>query len=187
VAPSGRQSSEFVRKGGDLLRKLGIRPRGDGDNQISLLLPNGSRIVGLPVGADTTRGFSNVALLLIDEAARVPGDAYTALRPMIATNPNAAVWMMSTPNGRQGFFYEEWTRPDSNWLHIEAPATRCPRIPASFLEEERRTMVDQAFRSEYLCEFVAADFAYFDPDSVAAAFRRGEANRARRQQEGIRP
>ena len=113
----------------------------------------------------------------------MPDDVYTALRPMIATNPNAAVWMMSTPNGRQGFFYEEWTRPDSNWVHIEAPATRCPSIPASFLEEERRTMLDQAFRSEYLCEFVAADFAYFDPDSVAAAFRRGEANRRLRGQQ----
>ncbi len=187
AAPSGRQSSEFVRKARGFLRMLGIRPRGDGDNEISLLFPNGSRIVGLPVGADTTRGFSGVALLLIDEAARVPDEVYTALRPMIATNANAAVWMMSTPNGRQGFFYEEWTRPASDWVHIEAPATRCPRIPAAFLEEERRTMLDQAFRSEYLCEFVAADFAYFDPLSVAAAFRRGEANRARRQREELKP
>jgi len=40
-----------------MLRKLAIRPRGDGDNEISILLPNRSRIVGLLVGADTTRGF----------------------------------------------------------------------------------------------------------------------------------
>ena len=27
------------------------------------------------------------------------------------------------------------------------------------------------FRQEYLCEFLAADHAYFDPEAVADAFR----------------
>ena len=40
VSPSGRQSGEFVRKCAGLLRKLGIRPHGDGDDEISLELPN---------------------------------------------------------------------------------------------------------------------------------------------------
>jgi hypothetical protein len=35
--------------------------RGDGDNGISLLLPNGSRIVGLPGTEATVRGFSAVS------------------------------------------------------------------------------------------------------------------------------
>ena len=39
---------------------------------------------------------------------------------------------------------------------IEAPATACRRIPAC----------------EYLCEFVAADFSYFDPATIDAAFYR---------------
>jgi hypothetical protein len=30
---------------------------------------------------------------------------------------------------------------------------------------------DQFFRQEYLCEFVADDFAYFDPDAAADACR----------------
>jgi hypothetical protein len=171
ASPSARQSAEFVRKASAFLRKPGIRPRGDGDNGISLLLPNGARIVGLPADADTTRGFSNVDLLLIDEAARVSGEFYASLRPMIATNDKAALWLMSTPNGRQGFFYDEWIRPGSDWVRIAAPATRCPRIRPEFLEEERRTHTDQDFRSEYLCEFIAADFAYFDPELIEAAFR----------------
>ena len=48
VSPSARQSGEFVRKAAGFARRLGIRPKGDGDNEISLVLPNGSRIVGLP-------------------------------------------------------------------------------------------------------------------------------------------
>jgi Terminase large subunit, T4likevirus-type, N-terminal len=108
ASPSARQSGEFVRKANDFLRVLGIAAKGDGDNRTSLVLPNGSRIVGLPGREATIRGFSAVSLLLIDEASRVPDELYHAVRPMIAANPDAAIWLMSTPNGRQGFFYDEW-------------------------------------------------------------------------------
>ena len=77
ASPTERQSAEFLRKAADFVSRLGIRPRGDGDNTISLELPNGSRIVGLPGTEATVRGFSNVSLLLIDEAARVEDAMYT--------------------------------------------------------------------------------------------------------------
>ena len=64
----------------------GFGRRGDGDNAISLLLPNGSRIVGLPGTEATVRGFSAVSLMLIDEAARVADEMYKALRPMLAVS-----------------------------------------------------------------------------------------------------
>lgn len=57
ASPSERQSAEFLRKAAGLVQKLGIRPRGDGDNETSLLFPNGSRIVGLPGSEGTVRGF----------------------------------------------------------------------------------------------------------------------------------
>ena len=171
ASPSRRQSGEFVRKAEGFLHTLGMTTRGDGDNETSLVLPNGSRIVGLPGREATIRGFSNVALLLIDEASRVPDELYQAVRPMVAANPDAAIWLMSTPNGRQGFFYDEWSQGGPEWKRVEAPATQCPRIRPGFLEEERRHLADQVFRQEYLCEFLAADFAYFDPESIEHAFR----------------
>ncbi|MBM3795124.1 MAG: hypothetical protein FJW31_13880 [Acidobacteria bacterium] len=100
ASPSARQSAEFMRKAARLLRELRIAPRGDGTNSLSLLLPNGARIVGLPGNPDTIRGFSSVGLLLVDEASRVPDELYRALRPMVAANAKAAIWLMSTPNGR---------------------------------------------------------------------------------------
>jgi hypothetical protein len=78
VSPSARQSGEFLRKAGQFVRRLGLRVRGDGDNEMSLQLPNGSRIVGLPGVEDTVRGFSAVSLMLIDEAARFP---MTSIKP----------------------------------------------------------------------------------------------------------
>ena len=163
VSPSSRQSGEFLRKTAAFARKLGIRPKGDGDNLISLAFPNGSRIVGLPATEATNRGFSCVSLLLIDEAARVSDHLYMSLRPMIAVSAGS-LWLMSTPFGKRGFFYETWANGGPEWERIRAPATDCPRIPPAFLEEERATMGERCFRQEYLCEF---------EDSVSGVFHRG--------------
>jgi hypothetical protein len=72
VASPYRHSGEFVRNASEMVSMLKIRPRGDGDNDISLLFPNGSRIVGLPGVEGRVRGFSAVSMLLIDEASRRP-------------------------------------------------------------------------------------------------------------------
>src|SRR5438445_12394778 len=80
LGPSLRQSGEFVRKAEEFVRRLGLRERGDGLNRVSIHLPNGSRIVGLPGTDATSRGFSAVSLLIFDEAAWVPDGVYDALR-----------------------------------------------------------------------------------------------------------
>jgi hypothetical protein len=46
-------------------------------------------------------------LILIDEAARVDDAMYKALRPMLAVG-QGDLWLMSTPYGKRGFFYECW-------------------------------------------------------------------------------
>ena len=168
VSPSERQSAEFLRKASAFLRRLGVRPRGDGDNAVSLLLPNGARIVGLPGVESTVRGFSAVSLMLIDEAARVRDEQYLAVRPMLAVGPGD-LWLLSTPHGRRGFFYEAWANGGPEWLRISVPATRCPRITPAFLEEERRTMGDRWFRQEYLCEFNDTEDSLFQAGLVEAA------------------
>jgi hypothetical protein len=60
---------------------------------MSLLLPNGSRLIGLPGQERTIRGFSSVSLLVIDEAARVEDESYQSVRPMLAVS-NGDVWLM---------------------------------------------------------------------------------------------
>ena len=101
VSPSGRQSGEFVRKTAGFARRLGMRTKGDGTNEMSLQFPNGSRIVGLPGSEETIRGFSAVTLLLVDEASRVADELYMAVRPMLAAS-SGALWLMSTPCGKRG-------------------------------------------------------------------------------------
>jgi Terminase large subunit, T4likevirus-type, N-terminal len=168
VSPSARQTGEFIRKAAGFLRKLKIRPKGDGDNEISLVLPNRARIVGLPGSEATVRGFSSVSLLLVDEAARVSDELYLAIRPMLAVS-DGALWLMSTPFGKRGFFYEAWANGGPAWTRIRASATECPRIGRKFLEEERATMGERWFRQEYLCEF---------EDTLSGVFSRDLMDRA---------
>jgi Terminase large subunit, T4likevirus-type, N-terminal len=170
VGPSGRQSAELVRKARRFASKLGLSLRGDGQNRISLLFPNGSRMVGLPANEATVRGFSAVTLMLVDEAARVPDDLYEAVKPMLATT-DGSLWLMSTPYGKRGFFYEEWVRGGDAWLRVEAPATECSRIPARFLEEERTQKGERLFSQEYLCKFVQDDDCMFREEDLRACMR----------------
>jgi hypothetical protein len=169
VSPSARQSGEFLKKAAEFVRRLGIRPKGDGANQISLALPNRSRIVGLPGMESTIRGFSAVSLLLVDEAAWVSDELYLAIRPMLAVS-DGTLWLMSTPHGKQGFFYETWEHGGPEWERFRAPATECSRIRPEFLEEERATMGERCFRQEYLCEFEDSVSGVFDRELVERAF-----------------
>jgi phage FluMu gp28-like protein len=161
ASPCERQSAEFIRKASDLVRRLEIKPRGDGDNPISLLFPNGSRIVGLPGTEATVRGFSAVSLILIDEASRVNDAMYQALRPMLAVG-DGDLWMMSTPNGQRGFFYQTWTEGDEDWMRVSVNAKERPRIPQSFLDKERSGMIEADFEQEYMCCFTGSGTEYFD-------------------------
>ncbi|HVV47977.1 MAG TPA: terminase family protein [Bryobacteraceae bacterium] len=171
ASPSERQSAEFLRKASGLVRRLQIKPRGDGDNAISLLFPNGSRIVGLPGTEATVRGFSAVSMILIDEASRVPDELYRALRPMLAVG-DGDLWMMSTPCGQRGFFYETWVGSSGNgeeWMKVCVKASDCPRISASFLDRERGIMTAGEFAQEYMGEFHGDGTEYFDRQLIEEA------------------
>ncbi|MBI3208795.1 MAG: hypothetical protein HYZ37_07825 [Candidatus Solibacter usitatus] len=167
ISPSERQSAELIRKAKSFLEQMNIRPKSDNQNKSSIVLPNNSRIVGLPCREQTIRGFSAVSLLLIDEAARVPKTLYHAVRPMLAVS-NGDLWMMSTPNGRQGFFYDAWMSPE--WHKIELPATKCPRFSRAFLDEERQALGEPLFSQEYLCQFTDPEGSLFSYKLLEPAF-----------------
>jgi hypothetical protein len=168
ASPSDRQSTELLKKARGMVRQLGIRACGDGGADASLLFPNGSRIVALPGAEGTVRGFSAPSLILIDEASRVEDEMYKALRPMLAVG-DGDLWLMSTPWGRRGFFWETWEfGGGEEWMRVRVPATECSRISAKFLEEERRVQA-RWFAQEYLCEFMDNGMTMFGRDVVEAA------------------
>ena len=159
-----------MRKAEEFVSRLGIKVRGDGTNEISIAFPNRSRIVGLPHKEKKSRGFSKVSLMLIDEASRVEEKLYRAMRPTLAVG-NGDLWLMSTPNGKRGFFHAEWTAGGEKWQRISATAEECPWIHPEFLDDERKSMTDAFFRQEYMCEFGEAEGRVFSQESIDAAFQ----------------
>jgi len=120
VSPTLRQSGELFKKATTAYRALGRPVPAESESALQLALDNGSRIVSLPGKEGTIRGYSGVRLLAIDEAAWVPNDLYTALRPMLAVSQGRLI-AMSTPHGTRGWWYEAWRSKDL-WERIEVPA-----------------------------------------------------------------
>ena len=96
-------------------------------------------------------------------------ELYLAIRPVLAVS-QGDLWLMSTPFGKRGFFYDAWAGTQ-NWERIRLPATECPRISCEVLEEERATTGERWFRQEYLCEFSETSGRVFDLDLVERAIR----------------
>ncbi len=167
LSPGERQSGELFRKCLAVYRALGKPVPARSIGALHMELENGSRIVALPGKEETTRSFSGVALLAIDEAARVPDDLYKSVRPMLAVSGGRLI-CMSTPFGKRGFFYESWISEEA-WERFEIPAAQCPRIPLSFLAEEKRVLGPWWFEQEYCCTFGETTGQVFSYDDVMAS------------------
>jgi Terminase large subunit, T4likevirus-type, N-terminal len=174
LSPSLRQSTELFSKVRALYSEAG-EPIGEPEkatmHELTLSHPGGrkSRVISLP-GRDeaTIRGYSGVSLLLIDEASRVSDELYKSVRPMLATSGGSLV-ALSTPFGRRGWWYEAWEKGDE-WERFTVTAWDVPRIPHSFLEEERRNLGDWWFRQEYQCSFEESASQVFTSEDIAKLF-----------------
>lgn len=167
LAPAERQAKELFAKVASSYQALGHVIPADSYRKMGMELSNGSRIEALPGTEKTIRGFSGVDLLLVDEASRVADELYFAVRPMLAVS-GGRLMMLSTPYGRRGIFFEEWTG-DGAWERYEVPAGQCPRISEEFLEEERQALPRRIYRQEYECSFEDTEDAVFAYEDVQAA------------------
>jgi hypothetical protein len=172
LSPTQRQSGELYK---DKVRRLyaGLhRPVACvQETQLTLELANGSRIMALPGEEETIRCYSGVRLLVIDEAARVPDALYFSVRPMLAVSRGLLV-ALSTPCGKRGWFYDEWTGAGP-WERVKVAASACPRITAEFLAEERVSLGEHWYTQEYELEFRDTIDSLFRQDDIDAALQCG--------------
>src|SRR5262249_43928004 len=116
LSPTQRQSGELFRKVCHQYRALGKPVPSVRRTALSLELENGSRVVALPGDEEGVRCFSGVALVVLDEAARVRDELYATVRPMLSTSRGALV-CLSTPFGKRGWFFDAW-RSDVPWERV---------------------------------------------------------------------
>jgi hypothetical protein len=169
LSPSLRQSQELFRKLQDFYNALesDYLPQAVEESALRMELSNGSRIIALPGKEATIRGFSGVSLLIVDEASRVPDELYQAIRPMLAVSGGRIV-LLSTPFGKRGFFYSEWT-DGQDWQKVKITAEQCPRIKTEWLMRERKMIGDWWYQQEYFCEFIETNDQFFSYDDIQAA------------------
>jgi hypothetical protein len=168
LSPTERQSGELFRdKVKRIYNGLGRPVATATETALTLTLANGSRIVSLPGEEGTIRGYSGVALLVIDEAARVPDPLYFAVRPMLAVS-RGRLAALSTPFGRRGWFYEEWHSARA-WERVKIAADQCPRIAPEFLAEEREALGAHWYAQEYELEFRDVIDSLFRQEDIDAA------------------
>ena len=167
LAPAERQAKELFSKIAEAYHALGHVIPADSYRKLGMELTNGSRIEALPGTEKTVRGFSGVDLLIVDEAARVADELYYAVRPMLAVSGGRLI-MLSTPFGKRGVFYEEWTE-GTGWERYTVTASECPRIPPAFLAEEREALGSWWYAQEYECRFMEAVDSVFTTELIQAA------------------
>ena len=150
--PATRQAAELIRKARAFVDRLGIKARGDGIHEHAIQFPNGSRIIAIPCKQSSARGYSAVNVLVMDEAAQIPDEAYNVLRPSLATT-DGQTWLLSTPFGMRGFHWKEWSSGDPLFTRFTATAEETPRIGKKFLDRELRRMGRKWMDQEYGCKF----------------------------------
>ena len=165
MGPSCRQSSLALAQISLLAAKAGIACDSLPGPDPGLQLPHGV-VIALPGTESTTRGFAGVTWLVVDEAARVSNALFHSASAYLATT-NGRVWLLSTPFGRRGFFFDE--HEAGRYRVTRVAAVDCPRISAEFLAEQKLTMPLSWFRQEYGCEFTSLEDSVFAHDLVLAS------------------
>jgi phage FluMu gp28-like protein len=134
---------------------------------LTITLPNGARIIGLPANPDTARGFT--ANVVLDEFAfhRDSGKIWRALYPTI--NRGYKIRIVSTPQGLGNKFYSLCTQ-ENKWSKHVVDIHQAITDGVPFNAEELRIGLDDpdAWDQEYLVLFIDDASAWLDYQMISA-------------------
>ena len=185
IAPTERQAYELFDKTLAYISNKSfkkIKKGKDRPTKHKINLINNSTIWCLPTGLAGTgiRG-RTIHRLYVDEASRVPEEVWTAITPMLLTTAGDLI-LLSTPFGRQGYFYKIWNNPDNSFKKFHTTSqtvmenreinetwTELQKERAlEYLEQERAEMSALEFGQEYEAAFID-ELRQFFPNSLIEA------------------
>jgi hypothetical protein len=113
-----------------------------------------------------------VDIVVPDECAYLPEAIWQSITPMLLTT-GGNIWLLSTPNAQQGYFYEAYTNPGMGFktFHVnsEEVADKRPEpqrtIMLKYLESEKARMTKLQYAQQYLAQFLEQLNQLF-PDSL---------------------
>lgn len=124
-------------------------------SDLTIKFINGSSIKFLSADrADSVRGF-RFHYMIMDETAYLNQNTIEkAILPTL--NPNGRKCLMiSTPRGKNHFYeyYLRGQQGDSDYVSMTIPLTECPFVKQELIDEARKSLPTEVFRSEYEAEF----------------------------------
>lgn len=167
VSRTENQGGELIARAKDFASLLRIPDRRVPGYQHSVQLPNGSKIYAISHSTETAPS-RTADVLIFDEAAVVSDAVFSVTLPFVART-GGAVWMLSTPRGQVGFFYNFWHDKDPQWTRIFSTVEDCPEIPKEFVELHRKG-APHLFRQEFYCEFTPAPGSLISRDRLQQMF-----------------
>ena len=167
VAGVWRQSQELYKKLRDTYEAVAYVCSVTDVSATRMEFANGSRVVCLPGNASGVRGFSAPDLIVCDEAAFANDALFAALMPMTLVSRGRTI-LLSSPAGRRGFFWTQWSEGGDAWRREQVRSADCPFIDHTELERHRQTMPAIIYASEYEAEFTDLSGSVFAYDHIMA-------------------
>ena len=134
-------------------------------NKSSMTLANGSSIVTSNTTAEGPRG-NSLSCLILDEFAFVAPEIaqqfWTAVAPTLANNPDARMFVSSTPNGIGNLFHKLYDDAENGKNNFAIQRVIWSDVPGRDEEWKKRTIRDdcfgnlEIFEQEYECKFLGA-------------------------------
>jgi hypothetical protein len=154
VAATEQQAFYDMEKVKDFIAHDSNYPKIERNSDRLVTLANGSWIMVVPATEKAARGPSAPRLILLDEASRIEDIVYrSGIIPILTDNPECELINISTPNGRQGFFFESFNNPKwerylvkSPWKVIDIEFRLEPAEPE---EEYRKKSAEKGIRGYY--------------------------------------
>ena len=168
ISPSLNESVELYRRLHEFYEKIPGLAKATQESLTRLSLDSGSRVLSSPGSEKSSRGFT-ADMVIVDEAARVDDELFAAIMPTMATKPDARMVALTTPRGRRGWFFEQWTN-GQDWKKVSVTASQCPRISHDFLNEQMRSLGPLRFAAEFNCEFHDDAMSTFNSGLIRRAF-----------------
>ena len=158
IAQSRRMFKQIVKAVG----RLGIIESANAST-LEITFTNGSEILFKSAQqGDALRGFTVTGILIIDEMAFIEDETIDILMPLVDAN-NACILMISTPLFSSGRFYEEYISDGFNKLVLDWNKYDTSEfLSATKLEEYRKRLSPNKFKSEYLGQFITENGLLFN-------------------------
>ena len=139
---------------------------------------NQSEILAIPANPAAIRGYENVEVIFADEAAHwdlLDDDPVLEAIEPHRTKSDAHVIIVSTPNGKRGFFAQIFHNPESKYYKDVKPWTVSEGLLIDRNEVEKVQKEDYyRFEQEYNCQFLTTKYSAFPAEVLAAATKNSE-------------